>query len=515
MEFFYEDRPRLTLWFDSPNHCATVLSIAAIVSIGFLTHYIQAQDRLPRAAVSVAFIAASTSIVSLAFTYSRGGWVSFFLAVAMLSLSIRNKRFVPASFALVFLVILSLIPKGSSRANSMFIAEDESVSNRLVVWKGALAMTGDHWMSGVGRNQFGEQFTAWYQPEHMRTRYLAALNNYLTLSAEQGIFALGLYLWILLLPACLTWHVLSRTKNAVMKSVVCSLLAYGVSSFFTFNFGFWHVDLCFSVLVVWCIVYAVRHYIRIRTARAGMVVVAMILSGGVAVSLFAFWGLSRAFSLRNPISVENVKLQSNGRVMDATCVHLRDTAPRALAVYLPSINHSVPADARTVLRPLAQNGFLVVSTNITNNGLPGLDFIRSFLLTSMHALNQRGNPVFIIGHNGGGRLGIIAAAHTEDRFPISGVCAIACGMEWPLSDLAPINFTGDLAAPLLLIYDGTSSDFQVQEGIVAKQKRDTSHLQTHIIVNDQSVFPSRTQTDQIISHFNIWPVPNGVQISPL
>jgi len=193
MIFYYHGQPRLSLWSDSPNHCATVVAMLLVGIIAIVGTFRSSSKRklLP---LAIGILSLCVGSVILILTYSRGGWIAYGFGLAFLAATAPRLRRVCAFCSIGFLLGFILIPKALDRAGSVADQEDRSISNRIEVWKGALAMTAAHSFVGLRNDFFGTQFSAWYQPIKMNTRYGAALNNYLTISSEHGSIWLMFYL---------------------------------------------------------------------------------------------------------------------------------------------------------------------------------------------------------------------------------------------------------------------------------------------------------------------------------
>jgi hypothetical protein len=78
------------------------------------------------------------------------------------------------------------------------VDEDKSISNRLLLWQGALQMMAEHPWKGVGKGKFGDVFMREYQlPTHTQT-YSTAINDFLTVGTERGIMALAITISMLI-----------------------------------------------------------------------------------------------------------------------------------------------------------------------------------------------------------------------------------------------------------------------------------------------------------------------------
>lgn len=221
--FTYAGNPRAQWLFDSPNDLATILGMALLGLAGVIVWILRrfSKSGWLRTVFAVGLGSAmGLLMLELLRTYSRGGWVAFLAGLGLFLISLKPGRGVPWLMLALFVALLFMLPNGLSRADPAAGGVDRSVGNRWLVWKGALTMTSEHWLGGVGSGEFGKQFTPWYQPLKMNTRYLAALNNYLTLSAERGILTLWGYLCFVFGILWMAWLKCRKTQNAWMLGIV-------------------------------------------------------------------------------------------------------------------------------------------------------------------------------------------------------------------------------------------------------------------------------------------------------
>lgn len=125
-------------------------------------------------------------------TYSRGGWVAMGVGIVVLLMGCRGVRFYPLVLAGLFAVGIALNPQGLDRmASTGAVESDKSISNRLLLWQGALQVMAENPWRGVGSGKFGEVFMRDYQlPSHTQ-EYTTAINDFLTLGTERGVAPLA------------------------------------------------------------------------------------------------------------------------------------------------------------------------------------------------------------------------------------------------------------------------------------------------------------------------------------
>ncbi len=518
-EFFFQSQPRLQLIFDSPNHCATILGMVAILLTAVAT-WIWKAATLParRLWLILTLLAAAVTLWALSSTYSRGGWASYLAGWACYTTLLRTypikrertsrqhprdsaifqwatrkcsreatgakrskgakaRRFpkiclIFASWRLcvsrffrhplsadkrissialgIFFCVLILLPHGPQRVGSVInIEEDRSIAHRFIVWKGAMTMTAEHWLSGVGDHQFGRQFTAWYQPLGMKTSYHAALNNYLTLAAEKGIFALWGYLALISLPLALAGWRARRTQNVIMLGVLSAQIVYLVSGLFTFSLRFWHVTGLFAMLQLVSLGYllwALWHEASVRKRCKRLLVYPIFGSTALVCLILAvgLWLLRQQPTRRESVSTHNQHHELQGVV-----VRPRQNSAKGQILYFHDKGEDVLETAKTVLRPLAEMGYKVVSFDYRAGGMDGLRDAKA--VTRWALMKNPTQKISLVGLGVGGRMAILAACDSDISQRIRAVASINAEPEWPFPELSPKDHLDRLQSPLLVL----------------------------------------------------------------
>lgn len=397
-------------------------------------------------------------MVELLRTYSRGGWVAFLAGLGIFLLSLKSGRRVPLLMLGLFLALLLLLPNGLSRADPVAGGVDRSVGNRWLVWKGALTMTSDHWLGGVGSGEFGTQFTPWYQPIKMTTRYVAALNNYLTLSAERGILVLWGYLCLVFGILYTAWRKSRQTQNAWMLGVVSAQVVYLVAGLFTYSLTKWEVAWIFWTFFVvssWHIVKNLRNSWRQRlafpkpNAPPFLAFLTPIGASTLICLLILFSGsrLLAELSTRADFFIFNeTGQQQHGVIVSPT----RNDA-RGVIIWSHGKGGSIREDGKDTLRYLAEKGFIVVSIDYRDGGMDGLEDIRALLRWVLHNKEFESYPMYLAGFSLGARLSILAACYDPDP-RLKAVASIGSAATWPFPEISPEEHLYDLKCPLLIIH---------------------------------------------------------------
>ena len=489
--YHYLNNPRFQWFFDTPNQCAAILAMFAIIAAGFFLFFSVKSRRGSDSAWNKAFIAISVlsfgvcvlSEYFLVKTYSRGGYVAFIAGLLMLFFISRRKRslYILAAVFLLFIII----PDGTQRTLGIANIADASIGNRIELWKGALAMSADYWQSGVGfgfGGPFLKIYPAWYQPLWMNTFYNTAVCDYLSLSAKGGIFLLFGYLAVTFTILFSGYRLYRKNRNLLLAGLICAQFAYLVSGIFSTFFNIDYVVIPFFVLQTVILVIVLIDFIRpssgeafsqwflilrfsnIRELTVRLLknnklskTVPILAAGGVCVCV-----LLAGIYFRSQIQTKHEFRQYNG--LKVAIVAPRSVEPEGIILYLfDSSRKSLEEEARLTLRPLAEKGFIVISAE-TEGGFKGLEESRKLRRFAFELAKKQSLPVMFAGQGEGGRFAIIMAAaqpsvkNGQTMLAPFAVVSIGSELEWPFAELSAKNYLNDLKVPLLLIYGTEDRD---------------------------------------------------------
>jgi O-antigen ligase len=141
-------------------------------------------------------------LIALVATRSRGAWLGF--GAALLYVVVRARSFwstMVLATAAVLLLASDILRHTLAVRLAQTSIQDASLAGRAVLWSCALSMARDHWLTGVGMENFRVLKVHYGFPnvgmaEVMRYN---AHNVYLEMLADLGIVGLASFLWLLLL----------------------------------------------------------------------------------------------------------------------------------------------------------------------------------------------------------------------------------------------------------------------------------------------------------------------------
>jgi O-antigen ligase len=184
------------------------------------------------------------TVAALAFTYSRNAWLG--LAAGTLGLVLTARRTLPIVVVLAAVLAVGAVAmpdQVAERARSVVNLEDQTLRDRVAMWRAGLSMIAEHPLLGVGPGEV----RAWYQhyrrPEAIRQSTGHLHNSPIQIAAERGLPALAVWVWLWVVFFREGWRILVRVgrESPVQRALVCASLA-GVAGFlvaglFEHNFG--------------------------------------------------------------------------------------------------------------------------------------------------------------------------------------------------------------------------------------------------------------------------------------
>ncbi|MBN2016784.1 MAG: O-antigen ligase family protein [Candidatus Cloacimonetes bacterium] len=165
-------------------------------------------------------------------TYSRGTWLAFATGTLFITILSKSKKLIIPGILLVGLIIInpSVLPESiEGRFRSTFTREqsyleqsveekvEKSASDRIIIWKGALNMIKQNPILGFGFGTFNYYIMDYSEIEIPRDAH----NTYLRIASEMGLFALLVFLSLLVIVFLTTLWVFRHTKDPFFKG--CSI----------------------------------------------------------------------------------------------------------------------------------------------------------------------------------------------------------------------------------------------------------------------------------------------------
>lgn len=242
---------RSSATFENPIRLACFLMVGIVIAFGML--FFKKQNPLIRLALILSIIITSAGLLS---TFSRGGWLSTFVAV-MVIIALHKKW----SYYLFFIgimiltiIILSIkMPQLWEVVFDRFVtifapSGEESSSSRISLIKSGIWMWQDHPLLGVGLRGFPRYYYDYYDPNMPRILYYVNESHTIQIGilAEEGLIGLVVATWLFITVFFHGLRTSLSLENEFFRNVqiACFSLFIGFIVNFTFasdiaNNAFW------------------------------------------------------------------------------------------------------------------------------------------------------------------------------------------------------------------------------------------------------------------------------------
>ena len=188
-------------------------------------------------------------VTALVLSLTRSAWIGAAAGIAY-QLSRRDFRWL-GLLPLAVAIALAVAPiQLTSRAYSIFDAQDQTRRDRIAMVQMGAAMIGDHPIFGVGPDMVREVYASYRPMTAIQAENPHLHNVPLQIAAERGLPALVIWIWFIaaLLGGLLDslTHGRHRMLGAAAIGAVCSMLTAGM---FEYNFGDSEFLMLFLVLI--------------------------------------------------------------------------------------------------------------------------------------------------------------------------------------------------------------------------------------------------------------------------
>ncbi len=432
---------REQLWFFSPNLAGCFLAMAALFSLGLFTFLINRKNICLRYGALLPLLTGSISIFILGCTYSRGGYVGLIAGLLCFLLCIRTKW--TALWGAIFLLSLLILENGVARVTSAAHISDGSIMNRLLLWRGGMAIVADHFVSGLGLDYgIGGEYVRWFKPLWLDETYNYLLNDFLTLSAGWGLFASGGILCGVAVLFWWGWRCCREQKNPLLGGILAALAAFVACGLFS-NMMF-EDQLLYTaaglalIALIWELIFvftnASRKELKLLWIPLSCVVIFCTVFLGAC-----FWVRS-SFPYRYRYLAEEI----NSLMAEPT----GDKISGAV-IFASSDRNSLYNNSRNqrLVRSLVEAGFKIYYAEFSG-GYDDLEKAKEFL--DFAIMDAAPLPVTIFADTTGGKQLFIAAVQSGG----SGINRIIIGdipSEWPFAELSPVEYAKDTTLPITFL----------------------------------------------------------------
>ena len=372
MTFFYNNNERLRFIFDTPNQFGVFLNFILFFILA-LTIVLFCHGK-KKTGVAALLLGVTPAIVLLAMTYSRGAIVGMIIGALFMSIGLkRDIRYrLIAAGSIIFTAVLLVVPDGLERVLRIFQFSDLAVVNRFILWQGGAEICADYWLTGVPV-QRGYLYSALYQPITMNTFYSSFVNDYLSLGATYGLFALFAYLTIIGICIGSAYLIYIRQGNIFILGCGAAIAAYATSALFSTFYN----NLILLILLILSGAYSLFSVIRYRRKInfKAVFLISCAVAGICVVSVFI---CGTVFAGSNSIKSKPLKV---GEEMFWTIMP-RYKDPDRILIYISKENNEgfdFVYDSKYLLRQLAEAGNIIFAGyDIQSPGI-SLQMLNSFL----------------------------------------------------------------------------------------------------------------------------------------
>lgn len=196
---YHGDVYRITATFSHANDFAAYLTITFFITMTAVAGWKYVKNPVERTIGIAAFMGTLWMLVA---TYSRGAWVSVFVAFLLMSAYKRNKKLI---LALVLVTAAGLAASPDlvkERVRSIFDLKNGTIAQRCYLWNESLKMIEQNPWFGVGVNTYAKYEPYYKQLVSAETDVpkdqMYAHNGYLQTAAETGLVGLTAFLALLL-----------------------------------------------------------------------------------------------------------------------------------------------------------------------------------------------------------------------------------------------------------------------------------------------------------------------------
>ena len=192
---------RLSSTFGNADHLAGYMEMTLPVLLGLLLTGFRGMR------IVLLIVLAALLFTALLLSLSRGGWLGavsglcFMCIALLLNRYFQSKKLVLALGGGCVVVAFFVLSSTTVVKRIRTVEEMGNIPNlkaRITVWSGAVEMIKDHPLLGTGPGTFAIVFTQ-YQPPGVVSRYFAAHNDYLQVTAETGLALVPVIAWMIII----------------------------------------------------------------------------------------------------------------------------------------------------------------------------------------------------------------------------------------------------------------------------------------------------------------------------
>ena len=432
---------REQLWFYSPNLAGCFLVMAALFSLGVFVFLLKRKRVWLRYGAILPLLTGSVSIFVLACTYSRGGYVGFVAGLVFFLLCLRTKW--AALWGGVFALSLLILENGAARVASAAELSEGSIMNRLLLWRGGMAVIADHFVGGMGlSSEIGAEYVRWFKPLWLHENYNYLLNDPLTLAAGWGIFAAGGILCGVAALFWWGWRCCRVEKNPLLGGILAALAGFTACGLFS-NMMF--EDLLIygaaglaAAALIWELIFIIagRRWKELKLIWIPLSGVVLFCAVFLAACFYVRSGFPYRYRYLTDEKISLHAMPDKGEI-SGTVVF----ASEHLSYYYDTDS------VHRVVRPLVEAGYEVYFEGLSG-GYDDLAKAEKFL--NLVVAEAAPGAVTVFADTTGGKQLFIAAVKSG-RKAIARIIINDIPSEWPFPELSPVEYARELDIPVTFL----------------------------------------------------------------
>ncbi len=244
---------RLSSTFGNADHLAGYMEMTLPLLLGLLLTGFRGMKLV------LVIVPAVLLFAALLLSLSQGGWLEaatglFFMCIALLLNRYFQSKKLVLTLGCGFFVVAFIVLSSTTVVKRIKTAEEmgniPNLNARITVWGGVVEMIKDHALLGAGPGTFATVFTQ-YQPPGLLSRYFAAHNDYLQVTAETGLALVPVMAWMIIAFFVKGFKKLnnpSRLVRGTTLGAMSGVTAILIQSIFDFNLHIPANAILFTVL---------------------------------------------------------------------------------------------------------------------------------------------------------------------------------------------------------------------------------------------------------------------------
>jgi O-antigen ligase len=236
--------------FVNRNHFAGFAGMLVPLGLGYTLTQVQREKKILFGFLTVIIA------ISLFFSLSRGGIISFLAGMALFSLLVVltrvQKKMIWSIVFFLIIVAAYLLYLGIDPVIERFYKTDVTREDRIIVWSATLSAYRDFWLTGTGLGTFIDAFPLYASPE-LRGIFDHAHNDYLEFILETGAIGATLLLSFLTILASSVYTAVKANhqsrRSMIRIGLISSVFVMLVHSIFDFNLHILSNALLFAVVL--------------------------------------------------------------------------------------------------------------------------------------------------------------------------------------------------------------------------------------------------------------------------